>query len=435
MSNIKKVKFLTTSFGGNRYRLIYTGLTGPVNLEILESVKGQLSDGIWENSPSMVKVWRNFSVVNKGGVIFLNVDNYYPSPFADKTDQEVLKYFAIKIKQIIKVEQDDGYDVVWERNCKEISAYFGNRDTHVTVADAYKAYDTLLGRATVNKKYESVNKPLVEVPDLDSDNSNIDIDQFFSRGGGNIWADCDKYTLRRNCKKEPDIRWALFKGDDWTSRDLVLVLPFTSLNEMMNFEYSLPEVCWKGSFLEDEDYPEDTPETSDLYFDEIIKRFGKGKDTSRSLTTDKSPSDIYLEDAEVFTKDTDFTPILSELVQFLSRRTGLPKDLGFYLVNTTPGFPSTSLNLEAISAFSPLKNIPILNIVSGRCQYTFSGSVYLNDSDSGDDYAKPNSISLIISLLFDTLTPNLNGSYFVFKLGFATYHNGQWAVKLGDETR
>ena len=43
-------------------KIIETNLTGDTMYDVCRSVIGQLSDGIWENSPVMNKYWRNISV-------------------------------------------------------------------------------------------------------------------------------------------------------------------------------------------------------------------------------------------------------------------------------------------------------------------------------------------------------------------------------------
>lgn len=59
-------------------------------------------------------------------------------------DSEVCAYMAKKIKQVVKIEYEDGNsDATWERNNDTPLDYMHDG---VTVADAYKTYDALLGR-------------------------------------------------------------------------------------------------------------------------------------------------------------------------------------------------------------------------------------------------------------------------------------------------
>ena len=86
-------------------------------LSILGSVIGQMSDGIWENTRSMEKYWKSLSFgKDASGNIYLE-DNH--GVCANPID-----FFANKIKQIIKIEIDDGNNsgLRWDRTCS-ISPY------------------------------------------------------------------------------------------------------------------------------------------------------------------------------------------------------------------------------------------------------------------------------------------------------------------------
>jgi hypothetical protein len=129
-------------------RTIRTGLTGSINHEILNSVMGQLSDGIWENTSSMRKYWENAEVELDGQDVVLIIDFDSGSGFHGKTDDEVKAWFADKIKQIAKEEMGDHYGPAaeWNRSNNTVLDYLGSNAAQVTVADAYRAYDTLKGR-------------------------------------------------------------------------------------------------------------------------------------------------------------------------------------------------------------------------------------------------------------------------------------------------
>lgn len=137
-----------------RKRLIPVGLNDAKTRDIINAVVGQLSDGIWENSPGMDKYWRFTDGMDKDGNIIV-YDGYaeetsygygqrrpiwYYSAFSGKSDDEVKRYFASKIKQIVK---EEGLD--WDRNNTQPCDYL-NYNSGVTVRDAYKVYDKLLGR-------------------------------------------------------------------------------------------------------------------------------------------------------------------------------------------------------------------------------------------------------------------------------------------------
>lgn len=128
---------------------INTGIKSNSKFEnILSSVLGQLSDGIWENSRSMEKYWKNLSYsTNAQGYIELE-DRAGVCP-------NVTEFFANKIKQIIKIEIDDGNsELEWNRSCGAVPSYMhGN----VTVGDCYQLYELLKGRQTATKSYTTYN--------------------------------------------------------------------------------------------------------------------------------------------------------------------------------------------------------------------------------------------------------------------------------------
>ena len=141
-------------------RKIPLGLNDDKSRDIINAVVGQLSDGMWENSPGMERYWKFAHGLDKDGNIV--VDNGYKSEeyyggmnrygytprklrwvysaFSKMSDDQVKKYFANKIKQIVKEE-----GLEWNRNNTDPCEYL---DYHsgVTVRDAYKVYDKLLGR-------------------------------------------------------------------------------------------------------------------------------------------------------------------------------------------------------------------------------------------------------------------------------------------------
>ena len=134
------------------------------NYEILRSVIGQMSDGIWENSPRAEGYWR-FATIEKSDdnkiviavstihIISYNSKYYHGNKcnrFADMTDDKVKAYFANKIKQIIKIEEsnlkeyynDTSKDLSWRKDNQQKCGYMGYKET-ITVADAYAAYKNL----------------------------------------------------------------------------------------------------------------------------------------------------------------------------------------------------------------------------------------------------------------------------------------------------
>ena len=64
LKNLKEA--VPVYYEDKRERKIPTGLTDDRAKDIINAVVGQLSDGIWENSPQMEKYWRNLEVNTSG---------------------------------------------------------------------------------------------------------------------------------------------------------------------------------------------------------------------------------------------------------------------------------------------------------------------------------------------------------------------------------
>ena len=126
---------------------IPTGLRDNKAKDVLDSVMGQLSDGIWENSPGMNKYWEHADIDFIGNEINIVVDNSWGSGFRGKSPEEIKKWFAKKVKQIIKEE-----GLAWKRDNEESAEYMHG---DVKVRDAYRVYDKLLGR--IDRITESLN--------------------------------------------------------------------------------------------------------------------------------------------------------------------------------------------------------------------------------------------------------------------------------------
>lgn len=121
--------------------VIPTGLSDDKAEDVLKGVIGQISDGIWENSRGMERYWAYADIERQGSEIVIKVDrDSWKSGYVGKTDDEVKRYFAIKIKQIVKEE-----GLNWSRDNTEECGYL-NYNAGVTVQDAYRVYDKLLGR-------------------------------------------------------------------------------------------------------------------------------------------------------------------------------------------------------------------------------------------------------------------------------------------------
>jgi hypothetical protein len=156
--------------------LIDTNLSGVKNKEILDSVLGQLSDGMWENSPAMKKYWQNIRIEEQDGRLYLKVKTYGNDQvlvYLDKTPEQLKIWYAKKIKEIIKREIED-YDEKlgqWSRDNENVSAYLGYNED-ITVADAYKAYETMLGRST-QSKYNKASQNEIAEDDMKIKNAQV----------------------------------------------------------------------------------------------------------------------------------------------------------------------------------------------------------------------------------------------------------------------
>lgn len=121
---------------------------------ILSSVIGQMSDGIWENTRSMEKYWKSldYSVNPAGFLVIEDRHGVCVNP---------CEFFANKIKQIIKIEIEDGADLYWDRNCGKCPTYIHGPLT--TVGDCYALYELLKGRSTSGKSYATYSPYTVSV--------------------------------------------------------------------------------------------------------------------------------------------------------------------------------------------------------------------------------------------------------------------------------
>lgn len=173
---------------------IKTGLTDRNAYDVLSSVVGQLADGIWENSPGMSRYWQHMDIDQEGSEVVAKFDTQdYDSGFRGKDESQIKKWLANKVKQIVK---EEGLD--WDRNNTERVSYMhGN----VTVQDAYRVYDKLLGRKDYipdpNKKEESK-----EIDDIESEYRQA-IDRAFDIM--KLYGKDNKY-YRKAVKKEKDLQ-------------------------------------------------------------------------------------------------------------------------------------------------------------------------------------------------------------------------------------
>lgn len=139
---VKEMKQDAKTKSNDNAIVIKTGLSDEKAQDILDSVIGQMSDGIWENSSRMNRYWKYADIIKEGSEIAIKISypNSYENGFKGKSENEIKKFFAQKIKQIVKEEE-----LNWDKNNEERSCYL-DRHSGVTVKDAYRVYDKLLGR-------------------------------------------------------------------------------------------------------------------------------------------------------------------------------------------------------------------------------------------------------------------------------------------------
>ena len=156
----------------NPPREIHTGLYGQKALQIISSVMGQLSDGMWENSRRMEWAWQ-FATYNykKDGLaddeeVIIKIASVYAIPeyeqrfdhwtkqtynryvgqfhnrYAGMNDQKIRNFFATKIYQVFREEAKElkrrGLELKWNKNNEEELDYMDG-----TVAEAWNAVNTL----------------------------------------------------------------------------------------------------------------------------------------------------------------------------------------------------------------------------------------------------------------------------------------------------
>lgn len=159
--------------------------------EILDSVIGQLSDGIWENSNAMNKYWQNLDTDIDNGEIIIIVKDGYGTPYnelnPDDRAKKISDFFANKIKQIVKIEKDDDYtsdarNIEWKRDCEAVTEYMGY-DEKITVKDCYRVYDKLKGRKDRIKESKKLREsaPINKSMDDIIKEAHIAINEFLSK--------------------------------------------------------------------------------------------------------------------------------------------------------------------------------------------------------------------------------------------------------------
>ena len=82
------------------YRIIKSNIdNSKVNNEILNSVIGQMSDGIWENSSRLQGFWRFAEISDDNNILiedryyYIHGDSCTRNPYINMTDKEIRKWF------------------------------------------------------------------------------------------------------------------------------------------------------------------------------------------------------------------------------------------------------------------------------------------------------------------------------------------------------
>lgn len=131
-------------------RSIKTGL-GKKYKDMLSAVKGQMCDGYWENTPMMQGYWRFCKIGTAGDEVTIEVDDangarisdsFIENRFFGMSDDAVKKFFADKIKFLIKAE---GLGK-WDRGNENETDFLSYGEPRYRVKDCYYAYEILKGR-------------------------------------------------------------------------------------------------------------------------------------------------------------------------------------------------------------------------------------------------------------------------------------------------
>ena len=146
--------------------LIATGLKGQVNYSILDNVIGQLSDGMWENSPTASHYWPFAEIkMDENDNVFIVIykpgsnkeyccrDNNIVNNWFVRWDKmncdrsKIRNYFVKKIQQLVSDERKSypNRNIKFSSNCNTKSNYFWNGATNEnhTISDIYNTYKTL----------------------------------------------------------------------------------------------------------------------------------------------------------------------------------------------------------------------------------------------------------------------------------------------------
>lgn len=287
---------LEEDYSGSQNTLIDTGLSDRKAEEVLQSVIGQLSDGIWENSRGMEKYWQYADIIKKGSEIYISVNTEnYESGYRGKSEQDIKRYFAQKVKQIVKEE-----GLEWSRDNTEISAYL-DRGSDVTVQDAYRVYDKLLGRVDRIKTEESKEiitergKRIARYREFDNGHVLHQWDEMSNEEAeekakqASIENPNDVYYVAYDDIMNPrsDISW--YRGNQYTIED---IMNKRHLQESINFDGFKNSEELQDYFQKLNELPDEITLDGKDYFQEQYGTLTNGN--NYVVYTDKNNNDSYI---------------------------------------------------------------------------------------------------------------------------------------------
>lgn len=126
-----------------------------VNKDIFHSVIGQLSDGIWENSPACTAYWLCCDIDANGDTIKLVIDSepivrwgndYINNRYFKMSDMDIFYYFIRKMLQIVKIEgRDAGDEKLYLMNAhNQTELDYMSYDVRVRVCDVWAVRKMLM---------------------------------------------------------------------------------------------------------------------------------------------------------------------------------------------------------------------------------------------------------------------------------------------------
>lgn len=136
--------------------VINTGLTDSASLNVLRSVLGQLSDGMWENSRKAERYWPFAEAeMVKGNVCLVISNDVYHGSYTNgffhdlaMNPELIKKYFARKIQAVVRENAKDYPDAGIRCTAKctaelDYMSDYDNYDNKIRACDAHKVVKAL----------------------------------------------------------------------------------------------------------------------------------------------------------------------------------------------------------------------------------------------------------------------------------------------------